>query len=141
MTTSTGTAHLDTGVRLHYRDHGEGDDVLVPLHGYPQTSWQWRHVMAPLAGAGYRVIAPDYRGAGHSSRPSAGYTKWEMAGDVHELLHDHLGLTRPAFVVGHDIGSMVATAYAFRYRDGTRALGFGEATQPGTAVFERLKSS
>jgi pimeloyl-ACP methyl ester carboxylesterase len=154
----TGSAYLETGVRLHYYDCGEGDDALVLLHGYPQTSWQWRHVLEPLAEAGYRVIAPDYRGAGSSSRPRndpgnpadlradgtlapGGYTKWAMAEDVHLLLHEHLGLTRPAFVLGHDIGSMVATAYAFRYRGHTRALGYGEATQPGTEVFERMKGS
>jgi pimeloyl-ACP methyl ester carboxylesterase len=154
----TGTAYLDTGVRMHYYDAGQGSNTLVLLHGFPQTAWQWRHVLEPLAQAGYRVIAPDYRGAGNSSRPSlspgfpgdlrgdvtlprGGYTKWEMAEDVHQLLHDHLGLTGPAFVLGHDIGSMVATAYAFRYRDDTRVLGFGEASQPGTAWFDRMKSS
>jgi pimeloyl-ACP methyl ester carboxylesterase len=154
----SGSAYLETGVRLHYYDAGQGDDVLVLLHGYPQTSWQWRHVLEPLAQSGYRVIAPDYRGAGRSSRPRndpgnpadlradgtlrrGGYTKWELAEDVHLLLRDHLGLPRPAFVLGHDIGSMVATAYAFRYRDDTRALGYGEATQPGTSVFRRMKST
>jgi pimeloyl-ACP methyl ester carboxylesterase len=65
----TGSAYLETGVRLHYFDVGHGDDALVLLHGYPQTSWQWRHILEPLAEAGYRVIAPDYRGAGRSSRP------------------------------------------------------------------------
>ncbi len=154
----TSTAHLRTGVRLHHYDCGDGDDALVLLHGYPQTAWQWRHVIEPLAAAGYRVVAPDYRGAGHSSRPRSdhgrpgdvrgdaplprgGYTKWEMAEDVHCLLHEHLGLTEPAFVVGLDIGSMVATAYAFRYRDDTRALGYGEASQPGTAWFDRMRTS
>ena len=143
---------------MHYVDAGEGTDTLVLLHGFPQTSWQWRHVIEPLADAGYRVIAPDYRGAGHSSRPRSdhgypadlrgevtlprgGYTKWEMAEDIHLLLHEHLGLTEPAFVLGHDIGSMVATAYAFRYRDATRALGYGEASQPGTSWFERMKTT
>ncbi|MCD9197756.1 alpha/beta fold hydrolase [Aeromicrobium wangtongii] len=156
--TMTASAYLETGVRLHYYDCGDGDDTLVLLHGYPQTAWQWRHVLGPLADAGYRVIAPDYRGAGHSSRPSdgpgrtadlrggvtlprAGYSKWTMAEDIHLLLHEHLGLRRPAFVLGLDIGSMVATAYAFRYRDATRALGYGEASQPGTAVFDRLRNS
>lgn len=152
------TAHLSTGVRLHHLDTGEGSDTLVLLHGYPQTSWQWRHVIVPFAEAGYRVVAPDHRGAGHSSRPRrdpgqpadvrdagslrrGGYTKWELAEDVHTLLQEHLGITEPAFVLGHDIGSMVATAYAFRYRDDTRALGYGEATQPGTGVYERMKRS
>jgi pimeloyl-ACP methyl ester carboxylesterase len=154
----TASAYLETGVRMHYVDSGKGTDALVLIHGFPQTSWQWRHVIEPLAEAGYRVIAPDYRGAGNSSRPRSdhgypgdlrgevilprgGYTKWEMAEDIHLLLHEHLGLREPAFVLGHDIGSMVATAYAFRYRDETRALGFGEATQPGTAFFDRMKKS
>jgi len=152
----TGSAYLETGVRMHYYDAGEGSAALVLLHGFPQTSWQWRHVIGPFAEAGYRVIAPDYRGAGNSSRPRndpgypadlrgegalapGGYTKWEMAEDIHLLLHEHLGLTEPAFVLGLDIGSMVATAYAFRYRDGTRALGYGEASQPGTSFYDRIK--
>jgi pimeloyl-ACP methyl ester carboxylesterase len=154
----TGTAYLRSGVRMHYYDCGQGTDALVLVHGFPQTSWQWRHVIEPLAEAGYRLIAPDYRGAGNSSRPRTdhgypadlrgeaplprgGYTKWEMAEDIHLLLREHLGLTEPAFIVGHDIGSMVATAYAFRYRDDTRALGYGEASQPGTEWYERMKTS
>jgi len=158
LSKTTSSAYLETGVRMHYYDVGEGSDTLVLVHGFPQTSWQWRHVIEPFAQAGYRVIAPDYRGAGNSSRPRndhgypadlrgdvtlprGGYSKWEMAEDIHLLLHDHLGLTDPAFIVGHDIGSMVATAYAFRYRDATRALGYGEASQPGTSFYERVKSS
>jgi pimeloyl-ACP methyl ester carboxylesterase len=158
LTGLTGSAYLETGVRMHYFDYGEGSETLVLLHGFPQTAWQWRHVLKPFAEAGYRVIAPDYRGAGSSSRPRSdhgypadlrgdvrlprgGYTKWEMAEDIHLLLHEHLGLTDPAFVLGHDIGSMVATAYAFRYRDDTRALGYGEASQPGTSYFERVKNT
>ena len=49
------------------------------MHGYPQTWWSWRHVVGPLAAAGFRVIAPDYRGAGHSSKPPHGYDKRTMA--------------------------------------------------------------
>ena len=64
-----------------------------------------------------------------------------MAEDIHLLLHDHLGLTEPAFVLGLDIGSMVATAYAFRYRDDIRALAYGEASQPGTTVYDRMKAT
>jgi pimeloyl-ACP methyl ester carboxylesterase len=155
---ATGSAYLETGVRMHYYDAGEGSAALVLLHGFPQTSWQWRHVIEPFAQAGYRVVAPDYRGAGNSSRPRSdpgqpadlregsalargGYTKWAMAEDIHLLLHEHLGLTEPAFVLGLDIGSMVATAYAFRYRDDTRALGYGEASQPGTSFYDRIKNT
>lgn len=152
----TGTALLETGVRMHYYDAGAGTNTLVLLHGWPQTSWQWRHVIPTFADAGYRVIAPDYRGAGNTSRPRSdegitmdprtselrkgGYTKWEMAEDIHELLHDHLGLTDPAFVLGHDLGGQLAVAYAFRYPDDTRAVGYGEAPIPGTDVMDNMKN-
>lgn len=152
----TGTALLDTGVRMHYYTAGTGENALVLLHGWPQTSWQWRHVIPMFAEAGYRVIAPDYRGAGNSSRPRSdhgtpsdprvedlprgGYTKWEMAEDIHLLLNDHLGLTGPAFVMGHDLGGQLATAYALRYPDDTRAMGYGEAPLPGTEVHDRMKT-
>lgn len=145
---------LPTGVRMHYYDAGTGGDVVVLLHGWPQTAWQWRHVAPLLAAAGYRVIVPDLRGAGHTSRPrrdagvpadirgqdlpSGGYDKRSLAEDVHALLAD-LGLTGPAFVVGHDIGAMVAVAYALRYRLDTRALCVGEAPLPGTTAYEQMK--
>lgn len=151
------TAFLSTGVRMHYYVDGPTDGhPLVLLHGWPNTAWQFRRVLPLFADAGYRVVAPDYRGAGHTSRPRsdhgvpldprgregtrfAGYDKWSMAEDIHELLHSHLGLPTPATVLGHDIGGMLAVAYAFRYRDDTRAMIFGECPQPGTSVFEELK--
>lgn len=155
--TTTASALLSTGVRLHYRSAGEGDEVVVLLHGWPQTSWQWRHVIPLLASAGYRVVAPDTRGAGPSSRPSredgvpgdprgaglprTGYDKRSVAEDVHALLVDELGVTGPVHVVGHDIGAMTAVAYALRYRDGVRTLTFGEAPVPGTRAYEQLKTS
>lgn len=150
------SALLSTGVRLHYYVDGPEDGrPLVLLHGWPQTAWQFRRVLPLFAAAGYRVVAPDYRGAGQSSRPRlgpgvpadmrghdtarGGYDKWSMAEDVHELLHTHLGLPTPATVLGHDVGGMLAVAYAFRYRDDTRAMVFGECPQPGTSVFDELK--
>ncbi len=69
----SGTALLETGVRMHYYHAGEGANTLVLLHGWPETSWQWRHVIPLFADAGYRVVAPDYRGAGNSSRPRSDY--------------------------------------------------------------------
>jgi pimeloyl-ACP methyl ester carboxylesterase len=153
---NTATALLSTGVRLHYYDAGEGDEVIVLLHGWPQTGWQWRHVMPLFVERGYRVIAPDVRGAGHSSRPRAdpgmpadtrgmidpagGYAKWTLAGDIHELLTQQLGLSHPAVVVGHDIGAMIAVAYALRYRGAARALVYGESPLPGTEVYEQVKT-
>ncbi len=145
------TALLSTGIRMHhYLDGPEDGRPLVLLHGWPHTGWHFRRTLPLFAAAGYRVVAPDYRGAGYSSRPRGdldagtrrgGYDKWSMAEDIHELVHTQLGLPAPATVLGHDIGSMVATAYAFRYRADTRALICGEAPQPGTTVFEEFKDN
>ena len=88
----------DSNVRLGYTVAIPGqnpDRTVLLLHGAPQTRYAWRKVIPPLAEAGYRVIAPDYRGAGASSKPRDGYDKWTMAADVHSLVHDVLGGRRP----------------------------------------------
>src|ERR1700693_5357913 len=71
------------GIRLHYLIAGKGDPVIL-LHGYAETSHMWRPLMAKLSSI-HTVIAPDLRGAGQSSTPAAGYTKAEMAQDIHAL--------------------------------------------------------
>ena len=133
-----GTAELQPGVRLHHVTAGNGPRTVVLLHGYPQTWWEWRHVIPPLAEAGWRVIAPDYRGAGASSKPPDGYDKRTMAADIHHLLRDHLGVAGPVTMVGHDIGMMVAYAFASSFPDSTERLILMEAPLPGTAVYDRM---
>ncbi len=86
------------------------------------------------------MVAPDYRGAGHSGRPVGGYDKATMAGDVHQLVRGHLGIVEPVVLAGHDIGLMVAYSYARRYRDEVSHLALIDAPLPGTAVFDRLSS-
>ncbi len=54
-----GTADLAPDVRLHYVSAGNGRSTVVLIHGYPENWWQWRHVIGPLADAGFRVIAVD----------------------------------------------------------------------------------
>ena len=83
---TTGTAELASDVRLHYLLAGDGPQTVLLIHGYPQTHWQWRHVVGPLVEAGYRVVAADYRGAGGSSKPNVGYDKRTMAEDLHRLV-------------------------------------------------------
>jgi pimeloyl-ACP methyl ester carboxylesterase len=136
-----GMAETESNLRLHYVTAGEGHRTVVLLHGFPQTWWEWRHVIPTLAVAGFRVVAPDYRGAGHSWRPSNGYDKCTMAGDLHTLVVDHLRISDPVAFVGHDIGLMVAYAYAQTYRDSVSHLAIVEAPLPGTAVFDRVKSN
>ena len=135
-----GMAEVEPGLRIHYVTAGDGPRTIVLLHGFPQTWWEWRRVIPPLVADGFRVVAPDYRGAGDSWRPVGGYDKRTMAGDMRRLLGEHLGITEPVVVVGHDIGMMIAYAYAERYRGDVSHLVVVDAFIPGTGVFDRLRS-
>jgi pimeloyl-ACP methyl ester carboxylesterase len=115
------------GVRLHYLIAGIGDPVIL-LHGYAETSHMWRPLMAKLSST-HTVIAPDLRGAGQSSTPAAGYTKAEMAQDIHALALK-LGY-RNIRIVGHDIGLMVAYAYAAQYSSEVDRIVLMDAFLPG----------
>ena len=114
-------------VRLHYLIAGQGNAVVL-VHGYTQTSHMWLPLMAELAKT-RTVIAPDLRGAGESSTPTKGYTKAEMAQDIHALVrslgHEHIG------IVGHDIGLMVAYAYAAQYPSEVDRIVLMDAFLPG----------
>ncbi|WP_394831496.1 alpha/beta hydrolase [Pendulispora rubella] len=122
------------GVRLHYVLAGRGEPVVL-LHGFPQTWFEWRKII-PVLAERFTVIAPDYRGAGHSSRPVSGYDKRTMAEDIRQLVR-HLGFER-ATIIGHDIGLMVAYAYAAAYPEATSKLVVMDAPLPGTKVWDRL---
>jgi pimeloyl-ACP methyl ester carboxylesterase len=135
-----GMAEVEAGLRLHYVEAGRGPRAIVLVHGFPQTWWQWRHLFAPLVAAGFRVIAPDYRGAGDSWRPAGGYDKRTMASDIHRLVQDHLAIREPVVVAGHDIGLMIAFAYAARHPGAVSHLALMDAPLPGTRVFDDLRS-
>lgn len=135
-----GMVDICPSFRLHYAIAGEGDQVIILLHGFPQTWWEWRHLVPGLVSAGFRVILPDYRGAGDSWKPQDGYDKKTMAADIHYLLREHLHIDKPVIIGGHDIGLMVAYAFAQDYRDEVSHLLVMDAPLPGTTVFEQLKS-
>src|SRR6266849_3653549 len=115
------------GVRLHYLIAGKGDPVML-LHGYAETSHMWRPLIAELAGT-HTVIAADLRGAGQSSPPADGYTKAAMAQDIHALVRK-LGFEHIQ-IVGHDIGLMVAYAYAAQYPSEVDRIALMDAFLPG----------
>ena len=131
-------ADPDATIRIGYTvvTPPEPTKTVVLLHGAPQTRYEWRKVMMPLAAAGYRVIMPDYRGAGASDKPRDGYDKWTMAGDIHSLVRETLRVGEPISLVGHDLGSTLALSYALRYRDDVVSATFMEAPLPGTAYYE-----
>jgi pimeloyl-ACP methyl ester carboxylesterase len=135
MTSVTAAHHTAqvNGTRLHYVTAGEGPPVML-LHGWPQTWYEWRHVIDLLADE-YQVVAPDLRGFGYSAKPAAGYDAGTMAADL-AALADHLGL-RDVTVLGHDWGAVFGYVYAAKTPSQVRALGIVEMALPGVGVMEQ----
>lgn len=128
---------VGSGVRIRYGVAGSGHKPVLLIHGYPETAIAWRRVISPLVEQGYKVIAPDVRGAGGSSRPLEGYDKRTMAQDCFLVLQD-AGVAEPALIVGHDIGLMIAYAFARKYPESTRGLAVLDAPLPGTLAFDQV---
>ncbi len=104
------TAEVD-GIKLHYLTSGHGPTVIL-LHGYAETSLMWRPIIPKLAER-FTVIAPDLPGIGDSAIPKDGLDMKTAAIRMHDLARS-LGVQK-AEVVGHDIGLMVAYAYAAQF--------------------------
>lgn len=121
------------GVRLHYLVTGQGDPVLL-LHGFAQSSQMWRPLMRELA-KDHTVIAADLRGAGQSDAPPEGYAKSSMARDMQALMTG-LGYDKVS-LVGHDIGIMVAYAYAAQFPGEVQRIVLLESLLPGVGEWTR----
>ena len=107
--------YADVGdVRLHYVEAGDGP-LIVLLHGFPEFWYGWRLQIAPLAAAGFRVVAPDLRGYNLSSKPDgvAAYGADQLAADVRGLIHERGA--ESALLVGHDWGGTAAWAVAMNH--------------------------
>ena len=99
------------GIEFHVAEAGEGDDVVLCLHGWPQHWYEWRHLMPALADR-HRVIALDQRGCGECEATRDGYEKEELASDVLAVM-DALGLERVK-LVGHDWGGWIGFLLCLR---------------------------
>ena len=122
------------GVRINYKIGGSGP-VVVLMHGYAQTSHMWIPLM-PLLATSHTVIAPDLRGIGGSERTRDGYDKKTMAKDIHDLVR-HLG-HQQVQLVGHDIGLMVAYAYAAQYPSEVSKVVLMDAFLPGVGNWQEV---
>ena len=122
------------GVTIHIRVGGQGPAVVL-LHGFGDTGDMWAPLAADLA-RDHMVVVPDLRGMGLSSKPEGGYDKQTQAGDIQAVL-GRLGIDR-AVIVGHDIGTMVAHAYAVRFPDKTDRLVVMDAPVPGIPPWNEI---
>jgi len=133
LTIASRTAKVD-GVLLHYLTAGRGPAVVL-LHGYTQTSRMWRPVI-PLLAERFTVIAPDLPGIGDSDIPADGLDMKTAAIRIHTLVKS-LKIDN-ARVVGHDIGLMVAYAYAAQFQKETEKLVVMDAFLPGVTGWESV---
>ncbi len=122
------------GVTIHVRTGGHGPAVVL-IHGFGDTGDMWAPLAAELA-RDHTVVVPDLRGMGLSSHPPEGYDKRTQAADVRAVLAA-LNIDQ-AGIVGHDIGNMVAYAYAARYPDQTEKLVVMDAPVPGIPPWDDL---
>ncbi|PYI93321.1 MAG: alpha/beta hydrolase [Verrucomicrobia bacterium] len=121
-------------VEIHYLTTGQGPAVIL-LHGYAETSRMWRPII-PLLAKKFTVIAPDLPGIGDSAIPSDGIDMITSAKRIHALVRS-LGVEK-ARVVGHDIGLMVAYAYAAQFPAETEKLVLMDAFLPGVPGWEPI---
>lgn len=133
---SARTAEVD-GINVHYLTAGQGPAVLL-IHGYTQTSRMWRPVIPSLAER-FTVVAPDLPGIGDSDVPPNGLDMTTAAVRLHDLVRS-LGINKVS-VVGHDIGLMVAYAYAAQFPTGVEKLVVMDAFLPGVAGWESAYNS
>jgi pimeloyl-ACP methyl ester carboxylesterase len=119
---------------IHVRSGGQGPAVVL-IHGFGDTGDMWAPLAAVLA-RDHAVVVPDLRGMGLSSHPAQGYDKRTQAADIRTVL-THLRIDG-SVVVGHDIGAMVAYAYAARYPDKTEKLVVMDAPIPGIPPWDDI---
>ncbi len=125
------------GTTLHYVCGGSGPAVIL-LHGFPED-WYAYHRIMPLLAKQFTVVAVDLRGIGGSAATPGGYDAANIAEDIHQLA-EHLHLDH-VYVVGHDIGGMVAYAFVRRYPETSRGVMLLDAPVPGLGPWDAVKAN
>ncbi|RYG61909.1 alpha/beta hydrolase, partial [bacterium] len=135
-----------SSLRLNFVEQGEGPLVLL-CHGFPETSYSWRHQLSALAEAGFRAVAPDLRGYGATQRSEEidSYTLFHLVGDMVSLL-DALGVEK-AVIVGNDWGATLAWQAALMRPDRFHAVAafgvpmMGQPPVPPTQIFPQTEDA
>jgi len=130
------TIHSPEGAEIFVRSGGRGP-VVVLIHGYAENSDSWAPLAADLM-KDHTVVVPDLRGIGRSSKPEGGYDKKTQARDMRAVVTG-LGYDRTS-VVAHDIGNMVAYAYAAIYPDKVERLVVMDAPIPGIEPWNEIEA-
>lgn len=134
------THHKTTvnGILMHYVIGGKGDPVVL-LHGWPETWYEWRHIIPQLIDNNYTVIAPDMRGFGDSEKPQIGYDTKTVAEDIYQLVKK-LGNSK-IYIVAHDWGGPVAYSYAAAHPQDVRKMVILDTLLPGFGLEEAANFS
>ena len=122
------------GIRLHYLMSGDGQHPVLLVHGFPGSWRNWEPLVGALARADFTLIIPDYRGAGETDISISGYDKKNMAHDLHELVT--LLNIKQVDIVGHDMGLIIAYAYAALYPEETKHIILMDGFIPGIPGWE-----
>ena len=125
------------GASLHYLRGGEGPPLIL-VYGFPQD-WSEYHAIMPDLAKQFTVIAVDLRGIGESTVQSGGYDAANMAEDIYQLAST-LGL-KDLYVVGHDLGGMVAYAFVRRYPELLAGAMILDQVIPGIDGWEQVQNS
>jgi pimeloyl-ACP methyl ester carboxylesterase len=119
---------LVNGFLMHYVIGGKGDPIVL-LHGWPETSFEWRHVIPELIAHNYTIVAPDLRGFGDSGKPQTGYDTKTLADDLYQLVNK-LGFSK-IYIVAHDWGGPVAYSYAAAHPENVKKMVILDTLLPG----------
>jgi pimeloyl-ACP methyl ester carboxylesterase len=125
------------GTTLYYVRGGTGPAIIL-LHGFPEDWYEYHRVM-PLLAKHFTVVAVDLRGIGSSTATPGGYDASNMSEDIHQLV-DHLHLEH-VYMVGHDVGGMVAYAFVRRFPEASRGVMLLDAPVPGVGPWDEVKAN